>query len=263
MTKWELARYIIDAKKCVDSILYISDNINSICNLDIRHLVKLRKNEFYLNLSFVLDDCFKNKKALRTENSYAKKVYYNRDKDIAHKDDNFKADTYESLHQIAKELEDILLNIVNLAKQFLPDALTIDIISYDRDLFRFKNNVTIEKEKEVNKRKHPLYNTVKIENGIKLNVVNDLDQLKEAKEIKKECYGVIVEDGLNHLEGLQNRQDWCIKVNVLFSENIWCSSDGAYTNILDQLRKEELIDEFDIPIIENFFKYNKIKNIQG
>ena len=26
MTKWELARYLIDAKKCVDSVLYISIN---------------------------------------------------------------------------------------------------------------------------------------------------------------------------------------------------------------------------------------------
>lgn len=25
MTKWELARYLIDAKKCVDSIMYIDE----------------------------------------------------------------------------------------------------------------------------------------------------------------------------------------------------------------------------------------------
>ena len=36
-------------------------------------------------------------------------------------------------------------------------------------------------------------------------------------------YGVIMECGLNFYEGLQNRQDACIRINVLFDKNIWCS----------------------------------------
>ena len=39
MTKWELARYLIDAKKCVDSIMYIDENLVALKNIGVREKV--------------------------------------------------------------------------------------------------------------------------------------------------------------------------------------------------------------------------------
>ena len=47
--KWENASFLINAKKCIDSFLYISMNILQLSNLDLRDkLDKLRQN-FYIN----------------------------------------------------------------------------------------------------------------------------------------------------------------------------------------------------------------------
>lgn len=49
MNKWELTRYLIDAKKCVDNIMFISLNIKSLINLSVRDIVDNRLRKFYIN----------------------------------------------------------------------------------------------------------------------------------------------------------------------------------------------------------------------
>ena len=36
MQKWELAKYLIDAKKDVDSVWYIAENVPIIANINLR-----------------------------------------------------------------------------------------------------------------------------------------------------------------------------------------------------------------------------------
>ena len=85
MKKWELSRYLIDAKKCVDSIIFISDNIKAITNIDVRDKVNSKRNSFYINCCVVLDKSFpKKKKALCDSDEIAKELYYERDKNSAH-----------------------------------------------------------------------------------------------------------------------------------------------------------------------------------
>ena len=40
MSKWEIAQSLIDAKKAIDSLMYISNNIAKLGNLDIRSKTK-------------------------------------------------------------------------------------------------------------------------------------------------------------------------------------------------------------------------------
>lgn len=57
---------------------------------------------------------------------------------------------------------------------------------------------------------------------------------------------MIVDDGLTFEEGLQNRQDMCIKVNVLYDENMWASpNEKAWFDTL-QARKDGFFDKFGI-----------------
>ena len=39
MKKWELARYLLDAKKSIDTLLYVAENSEDVSMIDIQELV--------------------------------------------------------------------------------------------------------------------------------------------------------------------------------------------------------------------------------
>mgnify|MGYP005951942079 FL=1 len=47
MEKWELARYLIDAKKSIDAILYLSLYAEKVLKIDIRRTVNEARRSFY------------------------------------------------------------------------------------------------------------------------------------------------------------------------------------------------------------------------
>ena len=50
MNKWELARYIIDGKKSVDTVLFLVENGSKVSNIDIRQEVNDAKQKFYVSI---------------------------------------------------------------------------------------------------------------------------------------------------------------------------------------------------------------------
>ncbi len=80
MNKWEFTRYLIDAKKCVDSILYISENGEQLRYIDIRKKVTDKRRDFYISSCIVLDNHITNtglkKKDLCNEDEVVWAVYY-------------------------------------------------------------------------------------------------------------------------------------------------------------------------------------------
>jgi hypothetical protein len=51
-------------------------------------------------------------------------------------------------------------------------------------------------------------------------------------------YAVICESGLTMREDVQNMQDWCIKINVLYSQEIWCTpNNDAMQKIKEMLER--------------------------
>lgn len=119
MTKWELARYLLDAKKSVDSIMYIADVLPELEHIPVRAYVNSNRQTFYICCCVLLDNVY-------TE-------------DIKSVDDN-----------------------------------------------------------------------------------------------NRSQYAVLIQDGLNIYEGLQNRQDSCVRVNVLHNQHIWCQITQAS---LEQMRE--------------------------
>ena len=63
MNKWEITRYLIDAKKCIDSMLYISEN-GSKLPLELRNKVESVRSRFYVSCCVVLDNCFPKQKKI-------------------------------------------------------------------------------------------------------------------------------------------------------------------------------------------------------
>lgn len=51
--KWEIAYYLIEAKKAVDSLWYISHHVGEL--YDVRQLCNDRRSQYYINTCAVLD----------------------------------------------------------------------------------------------------------------------------------------------------------------------------------------------------------------
>ena len=65
---------------------------------------------------------------------------------------------------------------------------------------------------------------------------------------EKDKYAVIMKDGINIYEGIQERQDACIKVNVLNNTNIWVQFNSKSKKKIEKLIKTGLVNKYGIPL---------------
>lgn len=162
MTKWELARYLMDAKKSVDSIMYIADVLPELEHIPVRAYVNSNRQTFYICCCVLLDNVYlskKEKQAIRSKDSIVTEVYYQRDKNYAHKDKDYEAVAYDSLNTMAVEMREQLLHIATVCKNHLPPEVTLDFIPYDRILFRMVSGITKAVEDEIYKGRYASLNT--------------------------------------------------------------------------------------------------------
>ena len=98
MKSWETARYLIDAKKDVDSIIFICENQKRVPITIIKDYVERTKNDFYINCCNVLDEYAEqkgyfntadSKKAFKHSSDIIERIYHERDKNSAHIDDKY------------------------------------------------------------------------------------------------------------------------------------------------------------------------------
>ncbi len=249
MNQWELAKYLIDAKKCIDSLLYISDHVSELRNTNLRNKADQIGMSFYINLCVVIDSSFSSReqiKDIRQNNLIIRRVYYERDKNSAHKDSDYKPRKYDSwaseIQDKKKEIEEVL----KLCKDALPAIITLDYVPHDRVLFRVVNALPAEKEEAIKKIKHPLYNQP-IPAGVETiskKAIYDIDDIRDVENPNEYC--TVCEAGINQFEGLQNRQDFCIISNVLNNTDMWCSPNDTNYLKIQKLKENGFIDEFEV-----------------
>ena len=46
--KWEIAKYFIDCKKDIDSIMFIAENVRQISNLNLKGILDSKLRDFYI-----------------------------------------------------------------------------------------------------------------------------------------------------------------------------------------------------------------------
>lgn len=250
LNKWELARYLIDAKKCVDSIIFIEDNKSALLNIGIRDEVSFLRQRFYINCGTILDAKFPKaeKRNICATNKIINSIYYERDKNSAHKDTDYRPKDYATLMDMAEEMKLQLNCIRRICAEVLPDVITLNYVSHDRKLFRQIYHITPEIEEQIKKLKHPMYG--QIPEGANIlpskKVFNDTEEIHQIPEENKDDYAIIMDAGINAYEGVQNRQDWCIKINVLFGYNAWAQFNPEGMKIYERLRELGFYDECDI-----------------
>ncbi len=252
MEEWELARYLIDAKKSVDTILYLSKYGERVSMIDIRGTINEAKRNFYVNACNVLDKCFPKKKKEICQDKQIKSVYYERDKNYAHKDDNYEGKRYESIDSISEEMKQQLEATYKLCFPYLPPALTLDYLAFDSKLFRIANGVTKEKENAILNIKHPgrLYQSSAdgVCKGRIYSVFSDTEDIKHIPSEEREKYVTLFQVGIVMEETLQRLQDSCIRTNVLYKTELWVSVNFDKLAQVVRLRELGLLDVFDVPM---------------
>ena len=264
MKAWELARYLIDAKKNIDSLCFIKLNAEKISNINLKEKTDKIQMEFYIKLCIILDDVFNGKKKqICEDNSTINSIYRERDKDKAHKDKNYIPTIYSSWDDIINKMKEQIEEVKKICNDKLPSIITLNYVPHDKELFRLLHGLTKEQEDRLDSEKYTIYNNNKNEKRINKKVFNDTEEIKTIKEDEKADYAVLFNNGINFYEGIQERQDACIRANVLFGTNEWC----IYTNVIkviEELRKHNLVDDYAMPIAYkkwNNKNYNEFLNI--
>lgn len=271
-TNWEVARYLIDAKKEVDSLWFIAVNQSKI-NGNIKRLVELRRNTFYINAAAVVDefvgiktDGMSNKEiknfkhSLQESNRIIKLLYYYRDKHAAHKDSEFRDTDFPFLMDITRECMSILEEVRIVCADVLPENITLDFVCYDAELFRFIYKIDKDLEYEILKSKHPLITkNPPISNPMKKKVFHDTEDIWKVTNPTE--YATILYYGLGFEEGIQNRQDFCIKTNVLHKTDIWVQQNNEKYRSCLMMIKLGYIDIFNRPICVNKSKHEQLQDM--
>ena len=248
MNKWEVARYLIDAKKNIDSIMYINKNIYELNNIDVNLKIRDVMRSFYLNLSYVLDEKYDTrdkKQCICRNNKIIESIYYERDKDKAHKDSNYQRTKYDSIEEIIETMKKQIFEVRKKCEDIIAKEVTLDFVPHDKELFRIVNGINREKEDKICRKKYFISDSLN-ENNITRKIFYDTEELKENRE--KDKYAVIMKDGINIYEGTQERQDACIKVNVLNNTNIWVQFNSKSKKKIEKLIKTGLVNKYGIPL---------------
>ncbi len=191
--------------------------------IGIREYAESKCMDFYINLVNLIDDVCKGQKSeLRKNNPKIQSILTRRNKRYVHDDSDYLYEDPNSWDEIINGMKSELNEVKNVCSKGLPKVLTIDYVSYDRLLFRQIHKLDSDSEEEILSTKYPERNQSGIVSKITLRSFDDFRQIRGISKEDRSKYGVIVEGGLNELEGLQNRQDSCIKLNILAGTNMWC-----------------------------------------
>lgn len=247
MTKWQITRYLIDAKKEVDSLWFIAAYANKI-NLNLKTLTEIHRNKFYIDAASIVDKLVetkgrKYKKDLCNTHPLINTLFYYRDKHAAHKDADYHDKEYSSIMEIVHECMDILREVHNVCISLLPQELTLNFVCYNEELFRNIYGITKEDEEHILDIKHP-YRHIKydVQNPITKQIFHDTEDLWKIHDPND--YVTILQDGLTLYERLHNLQDWAIKTNVLYNQNIWVEPDAQCMRACLMMTKLGYLDIF-------------------
>lgn len=115
--------------------------------------------------------------------------------------------------------------------------------------FRLVEKINPADEEKIKALKYPMYHQPTVQTGqgkTTFKVLYDIDYLNGLTEEQKKEYAVILEDGLTFEEGLQKRQDACVRINVLSDSKIWCHLNEDVWKRYLYLREVGIYDKFGI-----------------
>lgn len=226
---WINTQYFIEAIRCVCSLLYLWENI-SVCEfIDAHDFVDGKLHRFYINLCALVDihctisksksERVKYKKELKTMCPSFNWIFYERDKNAAHKDSDYIANQNYTPDEMAKKMKQAVDDVKNICANIISSEVGICYYKYDPLLFRYINGITPEIEKMLNERIYSQENHMANDHIYK--VISETRQARTLVDTANYCV-----NGKNGLMGqpydmLQCRQNLCILLNATFGTDMW------------------------------------------
>lgn len=279
MMNWEIVKCLIDAKKDIDSLMFIEMNLNKIPKVLRKEYVDRVKDNFYINCCAVVDAFLdqrhiygKQRTEWKEKHLLIKQLYYERDKNSAHIDEGYRFKNYDSFQQIITEMKKQIYEVKRNCEEILPSIIELNFFPHDKILLRLINMVDEDKEEMIKRSKYTDH-----KEGFAVGdlmqprkVVYDIKELRGLCEEEKKDLAVLVEAGLNFYEAQQNLQDFFIIVNCIHGLNLWTSNVEERICAYERLKRSGIIDQFDRPkktrVITDEFKewaYNTANFVWG
>lgn len=182
--KWVTASYLLEAKQHIDSLEYISKNIFELPRYGASTLMPMHFDSFYIECACVLDRFCKNtqqKKSLKDCHPEIGTIYWWRDKQAAHHDESVLG---KGLFGLVSEWP----NILSKMKRELGCVYSVC---------------------------KPILPNV-------FNVDDVCRVLSAGVVVNRNKFAIKpMDNGLSFYEGLQNRQYWCVLMNIWSGTNLW------------------------------------------
>lgn len=142
--KWENTLYLENAVSCIRSLMFLSvhkDECEPIYSED--EIVDEKYKTFILALSYILDEFCKmnykqgkknTKRFLYTMYPFIQRIYYERDKNVAHKDRDYKTTSFHNLEERINMMKNMINSVRNACSEVLSDKYNIEYFPYDEKL---------------------------------------------------------------------------------------------------------------------------------
>ena len=145
----------------VENILRLNKGkIASFYNIDSKDILVIHDDMDMVlgKIRVVYDKCLtkSQKKTLCKTDIVLERTLHAADKNYAHKDDDYIPSEIE-FEELIRTLKQRIEHCKEVCKENLPKCLTLDYVSYDRDLYRFINGISPKVEIELQKKLFPNY----------------------------------------------------------------------------------------------------------
>lgn len=259
---WINTKYFIDALRCVCSLLYFYEHIEISQFIDPIDFVDGKLHRFYINLCALVDmhcDLTKSKseqvrykRMLRVMCPSLNWIFYERDKNAAHKDIDYDVTKTVDAHVIIAKMKQAINTVQCVCSNTISLTVSICYYAYDPLLFRYVNGITPILENKMNE----YFRFYPDPSNMKGYFVKSFDVIWDARQMRmlndSHGYGIIVRRGLigQPYDLLQHLEDFCIKLNVMSGSDCWVSfknhedevseSVCRLLRIMDLLRKDDI-----------------------
>ena len=253
---WINTEYFIDAFRCVCSLSYLEEH-NEICQfINSKDFIDGKLHRFYINLCALVDihcDCSVSnskrsayKKMLKIMCPAFDWMFYERDKNAAHKDSDYIINSDISMSELIIKMKDAISTTKVVCSNVISNKIEYEYYAYDSLLFRYVNGITPDLEKGFNDSIY-IKQQCTDKNSIVFKAISDVRQVRNLKP--NDDYCVICTNGLigQPYDMLEHRQDMCFKLNA-WQQNcdVWVTIKNdeveemlqAFFNLFNLFRKE-------------------------
>ncbi len=253
---WINTEYFVQAIRCICSLTYLDEH-NEICQfINAKEFIDGKLQRFYINLCALVDihcdytvsnDKRKSyKKMLKTMCPSFEWIFYERDKNAAHKDTDYILRTDTTLSEVIIKMKQAVKTTKSVCANIISDKIEYEYYAYDPLLFRYVNGITLELENSFN-------DNIYIKQCFDKKDCTTIQDISDAKQVRKldnnKHYGVVCTNGLmgQPYDMLEHRQDCCIRLNAWLECDLWttinkdCANEMLDTlfKMLDMLRKQQ------------------------